>query len=422
MKLLNYSTSRFSLILFLLLSIWAVVFYFEINDEIYDSLDEGLENQKELLIQKFKNDGSITSGESLVDGYSSIREISKEQAANFEDSVRNTELYIESEEDYESVRLLEDVFEHDASYYKIEVSTSMVEEDDLIQSLLISLLWLYFGLIISILILNNLLLKKVWSPFYTLLAQLKTFSIEKDEQIKFEPSKIEEFSLLNKRIENLLQKSVESYKGQKQFIENASHELQTPLAISINKLELLVETNELKEEQLEILGSVLNNLERLTRLNKSLLLLSKIENKQFLEKEEINFNELIKQSIRDFEDLATHKNTEILLSETETILYKINPDLGVILVSNLVKNALIHGPGGKPIEITISQRKIEIKNGGDGAALKEELLFSRFRHAGKEGKSTGLGLAISKAIAERFGLGLSYSYGEGHRFGIYFPL
>src|SRR5690606_9639901 len=104
-------------------------------------------------------------------------------------------------------RLLEGVFEHEGSYYKIEVSTSMVEEDDLIQSLLVSLLWLYFGLIISILVLNNLLLKKIWNPFYSLLDRLKTFSIEKEEQIEFESTKVEEFALLNKRVEQLLQKS-----------------------------------------------------------------------------------------------------------------------------------------------------------------------------------------------------------------------
>lgn len=421
MKLLNYNTTRFSLILFLLLSIWAVVFYFQMNDEIYDSLDEGLENQKDLLVQKIQHD-DLNINESIEDKYSNISEISLEQADNFDEIYKDTLLYIESEDDYEPVRLLQDVFEHDGSYYIIEVSTSMVEEDDLIQSLLFSLLWLYFGLILSILILNNLFLKKLWRPFYVLLSRLKTFNIETDEQIELEDTRIEEFSLLNEHIGQLLQKSVESYRGQKHFIENASHELQTPLAISINKLELLVENNGLKDEQLEIVGSVLNNLERLTRLNKSLLLLSKIENKQFLKMEEVNFNELIKQSLTDFEDLAAHLNTEVILTESGAIHYNMNPDLALILVSNLVKNALVHGPKGKAIEIQISQRKIDFRNQGNGTPLKEELLFSRFQSAGKEGKSTGLGLAISKAIASRFDLNLSYSFQDAHIFRINFPI
>lgn len=420
MKLLNYSTSRFSLILFLLLSVWAVIFYFEIKDEIYDSLDEGLENQADLIIERIQQDETLLKEEGISEGYSVIREIPYEEAEDFDEIYKDTVVYLESEEEFEPVRMLQDVFEHKGVHYQIEVSTSMVEEDDLVTSLLISLAWLYLGLIISILLLNNLLLKNIWHPFYTLLSRLKNFSIEKDETIEFEPSKIEEFTLLNQRIEHLLQKSIESFKSQKHFIENASHELQTPLAISINKLELLVENNRLNEEQLAIVGAVLHNLERLTRLNKSLLLLSKIENKQFQEIEQVNFNSLIKQTISDFEDLASFRRSNIILKEHAQIDYKINPDLATILISNLVKNALIHSPEGKPVEIQIMPGIIEVKNAGDGKPLKKELLFSRFGKLGTEGKSTGLGLAISKAISDRFGLRLEYAYRNGHCFKIFF--
>src|SRR5690606_22639884 len=133
-------------------------------------------------------DESLLSKEGIPDGYSGIRKISHDEVKGFEETFMDTVVYLKSEDDYEPIRLLEDVFEHDNSFYKIQVSTSMVEEDDLVQSLLISLLWLYFGLIISILILNNLLLKKVWNPFYKFRSQLKNYSIEKDDGIIFESS------------------------------------------------------------------------------------------------------------------------------------------------------------------------------------------------------------------------------------------
>ena len=420
MKLLNYSTSRFALILFILLSVWAVVFYLEINDEIYDSLDQGLENQIDFIIERIRQDERMLSDESFSQGYSFIREIPFEQAREFDETFKDTVVFLEYKGDYEPIRVLQDVFEYNDRYYQIEVSTSMVERDDLVESLLLSLAWLYAGLIISILILNNLLLKKVWHPFYTLLSRLKGFSIEKDEKIVFEPTRIEEFSLLNQRVDQLLQKSVESFKSQKQFIENASHELQTPLAISINKLELLVENNQLDQEQLVIVGSVLNNLERLTRLNKSLLLLSKIENKQFPKTVQVDFNELIKQTIADFEDLAAYRTSEIILTEHASITYEMNRDLAIVLVSNLLKNALIHGPDGKPVTIEIQPELIEIRNAGMGSPLNKETLFTRFKQVGNEGKSTGLGLAISRAIADRFNLRLAYSYDNGHIFRIFF--
>src|SRR5690554_1726119 len=256
MKLLNYSSLQFLGVLLLLLSIWAVIFYFEINDEIYDSLDGSLENQKELVIHRIQEDRGILDNTGLFEGYTRINEVSYQEYDRFEENYSDTLIYLEEDDEFEPVRLLEDVFELDGAYYKIQVSTSMVEEDDLVESLLISLGWLYLGLIISMLVLNNLIMRKVWRPFYSLLRQLNDFSIERDEKMTFESTRIREFRLLNKRVEQLVNRAVESYRGQKQFIENASHELQTPLAISINKLELLAENHDLNKEQLEVVGSV----------------------------------------------------------------------------------------------------------------------------------------------------------------------
>jgi len=420
MKLLNYNSLHLLGILLLLLSIWAVLFYLEMKEEIYDSLDGSLENQKELVVHRIREDGNILDQMDLFDGYTRIAEVSFETFENFEDQYSDTLIYIEEEDEFEPVRMLEDVFELEGSYFKIQVSTSMVEEDDLVESLLISLGWLYLGLIISMLVLNNLIMRKVWRPFYSLLRQLNDFSIERDEKMTFESTRIREFRLLNKRVEQLVNRAVESYRGQKQFIENASHELQTPLAISINKLELLAENHDLNKEQLEVVGSVLNNLERLTRLNKSLLLLSKIENQQFQETTLVDFNALIRQTIEDFEDLSTFQQSTIELTEKASVEFEMNSDLAVILISNLVKNALLHGSPGGPVTIELLPFQIRLWNPG-AFALDKNTLFTRFKEAGKASASNGLGLAISKAISLRYGLKLHYHFDKGHYFEIIFP-
>lgn len=190
----------------------------------------------------------------------------------------------------------------------------MVEEDDLRKELF-SILWLYGGLIVIILLLNNFLQKKAWSPFYKLLTRLEKFSIENHRTIKYEATNIDEFRLLNERIDQLIRKSVESYKSQKEFIENASHELQTPLAISINKLELMAENSNLTAPQMEELGTILNSLERLTRLNKSLLLLSRIENRQFDDGERFPWNDLVNQVMTEFEDFGAFQKVRLLITE-----------------------------------------------------------------------------------------------------------
>ena len=410
MKLLNYTTTYFAVILIFLLGLWAVIFYFEILDEIYDSMDDGLDNQKMLIIRKARQDPSVLKKTAFEDGNYIITPTNAELSQGFTDAYRDTLMFMENESEYEPVRLLESVFQRDGSYYKIKVITSMVEEDDLRKELFFSLLWLYLGLILTIVLLNSFFQKKAWRPFYKLLRRLEKFSIEKDEKIKFEDTKIEEFQLLNERIDQLLKKSIESFRSQKEFIENASHELQTPLAISINKLELMAEKGDLPPEQMEELGAVLQSLERLTRLNRSLLLLSRIENRQFLEEEKINWNSLVKEIITEFEDYAKHQQVEIVLTEKNGIDHSGNKDLAGILVSNLLKNAIFHTPSKTAVELIITSTQIEFRNPGT-TALEKSKIFNRFKGTEKK-DATGLGLAISKAIVEKMNLDLTYRFSQ----------
>ncbi|WP_282017643.1 sensor histidine kinase [Salegentibacter mishustinae] len=421
MKLLNYTTSYFAAILLVLLGIWAVIFYLEMLDEIYDSLDDGLDNQKMLVINRAKSDPEIIQRLNFEDGSYTIKPISNKLAMNFRDSYRDTLMYMQNEKDYEPVRLLETVFKKDDEFYKLKIITSMVEEDDLIEDLLFSLVLLYVGLILSIVLLNNLILKKIWNPFYGLLQQLKNFRLEKDQEINTVSSNIEEFNLLNTRIEQMLEKSVSSYNSQKQFIENAAHELQTPLAISINKLELLVENEDLNDQQIELVASVLNNLEGLTRMNNSLLLLSKIENQQFPDEQEVVFNDLIEELKQDYEDLAAHKSIEISIESTSVLKHTMNRGLAKILLSNLLKNAIVHGQKQSNIEILISENSFRISNSSNQASLDSDKVFSRFQKNAGSKNSNGIGLAIAKTIAKKYNFQLKYFYTEKHNFQLNFP-
>ena len=417
MKLLNYTSKYFAWLLFFVLTGWAVIFYFQMLDEIYDSMDDGLENQKMLVIKNTSEKDSILIKSDFGDGYYTLNPISEKSALRFKDSYRDTLMYMQNEQDYEPVRLLESVFKQNDQYYKVKVITSMVEEDDLIEDLLFSILWLYLGLILSILILNNLILKKVWNPFYKLLENLRNFKIEKDQKIDLEDSKIEEFNTLNEDIKNLISKSVRSYQSQKQFIENASHEIQTPIAIAINKLELLLEDNNLEEKQASKLISAIENLERLSRFNQSLLLLAKIENKQFPETQEINLNELTQDILNNFEDLIVHKNARLKVDSKEQLILSINPDLAQILLTNLIKNAIIHNPDSGLIRISIDSKSWRISNPGD-ESLDQKYLFTRFQKVKDSSRSSGLGLAIAKAIANLYNLDLFYKFQDAHIFKI----
>lgn len=407
--------------LIVLITVWAVIFYFAMLDEVYDSLDDGLENQKELIIQAAETNPSLLNDTDFGVNNYTITKTTLEKHGAFSDTYRDTLMYMQNEDEYESVRILESVFAHGGEYYKIMLITSMVEEDDQIENLFTYLIGLYLVLLVSILLLNNLVLRKVWRPFYTLIDTLKGFRIERDAPIMAESTKIDEFELLNQSVETLTKKSKESYVAQKEFIENASHELQTPLAIGINKLELLLEKSSLTADQSQEVGAVLENLGRLTRMNRSLLLLSKIDNQQFVGIEGIDFNRILAHIAESFEDFAEHRNIRLKIVETGTLKFPMNKDLASILIINLIKNAIVHGEQGKEIEMEITNLEITVRNYGSEGGLDASKIFKRFNKYAPGKQSTGLGLAISKAIADKYGLKLGYRFSDRHMFTLRFP-
>lgn len=420
MKLLNYTSAYFAGILLVIISIWAVVFYFVMLDEIYDSIDDGLDNQKGLVIEKSTIDSTVLFKNNFDESDYSIREIPAALAINSQDEYIDTMMYMQNEKSEEPVRLLKTVFLQNGKYYRLLVATSMVEEDDLTAQLFYSILWLYIGLVSTIIIFNNFLLKRVWSPFNHLLKQLKKFRLEKPQPLTITKTNIDEFRLLNETIQKLLQQNIDTYTSQKQFIENASHELQTPLAISINKLEALAETGDLQEKQLKLVADALDNLERLTRLNKSLLLLSKIENKQFSDVKRVNINQLVKKVVADFEDQSVYNNISITIDEKDNCLQHMNEDLAVIMIINLVKNAIQHNLPGGMIHITITNHSLSVENSGKGTALDTEKIFNRFHSEEPSQVSTGLGLAIVKAITVLYNFKSSYHFNQKHIISIHF--
>lgn len=421
MKLLNYTTTYFSIILLVLISIWAVVFYYAMFEEIYDSIDDGLDNRKMMIINRAHSDLDLKEKPQLDEYLYTIEKVDYKDYHGFKDTYKDTLMYMINEKEFEPVRTLESVFRLNDEYYKIMLVTSMIEEDDQIENLLKYTLILYSVLVLSILLINNIFLRKVWQPFYNLLSQLKKFSLEKDQDIRFSETKIEEFNLLNKSLEILLQKTKDSYDAQKQFIENASHELQTPLAIAINKLEILSEDTYLTQEQAVQLQLALENLERLKTLNRSLLLISKIENHHFPEKQEVELNSLINGIISHFTEIAEFRNIGLRFSSEAQVNLFINPDLGYILFSNLIKNAIYHGRGGTDITINLNHNRFSISNFSEIDSLENLPIFERFQKITSNRNSTGLGLSISKSIADNYGYMLKYSYiAQQHTFILVF--
>lgn len=420
MKLVNQSLIYLSVSILLIVSIWSVIFYINMIDEIQDSIDDGLENNKILIIKKSEKDTSLLQKNEFDESNYSIHRITKKQAITIKDTFVDTLMYMENEQELEPVRLLTTAFENNGNFYELKVISSMVEEDDLVEDLFWSIFWLYIIVVASILVINNIVLRKLWKPFYSLLAQLKEFRIDNPTtNLPQITTNTKEFTDLQKSLTTLLEHNLQIYQQQRQFIENASHELQTPLAIATNKLELLLENENLEQESAQGIYQIVQIIERLTKLNKSLLLLAKIENKQFLNLQSISINEVVNQCIIDLEDFAEFKEIEIKVIQNEELTVKMDNSLAQILVSNLLKNAIFHNTNKGKVEIFISTSTLKISNTAKDKALENEKVFHRF-YKSSDTKGTGLGLAITKAICNLFDFQVFYSFDKLHSFEVYF--
>lgn len=420
MSLLNYTLKYLSIALLGVITIWALLFYLNMIGEVRDSLDDGLENNKMLVIQRVAKDTSVIAASGFSEHNYYIREISERKGISFKEYYQDTLMYTLNDRAYEPFRMLTTVFDQDGRYYQMKVVASAVEEGNLLRHMLYSIIWLYAAILISVLLINNFLLRKAWRPFYQLLSRLKAFRLDKDHHIQTPKTPVREFNELNAVVAELISHSVGTYNNQKQFIENAAHELQTPLAISMNRLELLAETEGLSEDQLNTIGRVIDSLQRFSRLNKSLLLLSKIENKQYGETAVISLSSLIKTVMDDLEDFVDLKSIRVQFNVHADIKVNMNRDLALILLSNLYKNAITHNHTGGSIRIDMDRNVLSVSNTGNAQALDAKRIFKRFQKESKQKSSTGLGLAIVKAIADVYGFSIVYSYETEHTFTIRF--
>ncbi|HRQ52498.1 MAG TPA: histidine kinase dimerization/phospho-acceptor domain-containing protein, partial [Agriterribacter sp.] len=315
MRLLNQSLKYLLVPLLFILGVWSVIFYINMLDEISDSIDDGLNNSRLLIIQSAASDPAILQKSSFNEGNYAIQEITKERAVTIKDMHIDTTLYMQDEKEMEPVRLLSTAFELNGKFYRLQVISSMVEEDDLIEDLFWSVVWLYLIMLAGIILINKIALRKLWKPFYEILLQLKSFRLDSNEKPPDIKTNIKEFKELKNAVNTLTLHSLETYANQKQFTENAAHELQTPLAIAAGKLELLLEKDDIKDTHAADIAQVLQMIERLARLNKSLLLLTKIENRQYAGNQTISINQTVHQCISDLEDFIAYKNIKLSLHE-----------------------------------------------------------------------------------------------------------
>ncbi|WP_158963167.1 sensor histidine kinase [Myroides fluvii] len=297
---------------------------------------------------------------------------------------------------------------------------AMVEPKDLLHTLIYEYGLVVLIFFLSIVLIQKLLAKKLWSPFYNTLNQIENYNLEKGNVPLFEPTQTLEFNRLNSNLQHLIENNLTVYKQQRIFIDNASHELQTPLAVFRSQLDLLLQETDLTQKQMHLVQSLYNVSSRFNRLNKNLLLLAKIENNQFQQFQCINLAELLSTQWGFFEELAAEKEIHLTQTLDATVNVKGIYTLIESLFSNLLSNAIKYSSAGGHIHLKLDHSGVQITNTGE-IALDPERIFLRFNRATEEKNGTGLGLAIVREIVKLHQWEIAYSFTSyGHRFSISF--
>ena len=424
MKLSHRIILSISGVLLLLFALWALVFYQSSKRRIYGRIDKALVEQSDKIIKRFLEIDSLPNSLSGVSGTVdfSIEKVFPEYAESHQTPVfQSNEEYIDAIQNVETVREMTQVFQKRGINYELTLTTEVFAWNKTLDFAVFSILILAIILLLAIISIVSFIIIRNMKPIYRLTDWLRHRKTDEDVPQPDSNIKAQEFKEIESAVLESSEKTRQVFEAQKSFIGNASHEIQTPLAICRNRLELLVDETQLTEHQLSEIEKTLDTLGYISRLNKSLLLLSKIDNHQFKGETEIRINQIVNQALENLKEIYESLNIKVDIVEKQHIRTHMDPTLASSLVNNLLKNAFVHNKKDGCISITLNDNTLSIANSGIEEALDADIVFQTFYKKGDNSSSTGLGLAITKAICNEYGFEISYKFVQNqHVFSVRF--
>jgi len=422
MRLLQVSLRSLLLYSLVLVLISIPVSLFSIREILNEEVDESLSlNADQFLkhIKSFEYLDDLETDLKVLDQLSYNIHI-KPTHENIVGNYQTVVLFDSTEHEQRPFRQLSSSVDIKGNLYLLTVRMSTVDNDDLVLAIGSVQAALIVLLATGLLLLNRSLSRKLWKPFYKTLNQLKAYELDKNESIKTEKTSIIEFDDLNKTISHLTDRNRKVFLQQKEFIENASHELQTPLAIFQSKLDILMQSPVLAEVEATTIMELESTAKRMARLNKNLLLLSKIDNEQFTDTEEIELSSLANDLLSDLRPLAQMESISIVTA-LQPLLIIANKTLIELLLTNLFHNAIRHTTLDGNVFVQLQEGTLKITNSGGPLKMETDKMFERFSKESLSENSTGLGLAIVKKICDTCAYQLKYSFfNESHTFSVSF--
>lgn len=407
MKLLNKSILYFILVSVPVLIIAGIASFDMISSAVDETTREIMWSDLEKVkkqVDKFEQPQSLSLG---LDQLSSVKP----------DSTGNTgykfseRILMDAKED-EPVKhkVLRSYYKSGGTNYLITIVRPALEDDDLIENLIRTLALIIGLLIVAFFAVNIFLSKFLWKPYYNTIEELNRFDLGNGIAFKKETTSTVEFKNLNDNLSQLTQKMQRDFMMQKEFTENASHEMQTPLAVIKAKTEQLMQSSALGSGEMELLMGIENSINRLASLNKSLLLLAKIENRQFHDTADISVKMCLEKVLDMYADFIAEKKLEVAVVADKDTGVKANGVLMEILIGNLIQNAIRHNDFGGVISAHLTDSVLTIRNSGSSLPIDQNKLFDRFKKGDASKESVCLGLAIVRSIATIYNFNVDYKF------------
>ena len=410
MKLLTKTSLNFisaSVIFFL---VGSMVMYFSVRNIIAKDLQNRLlQQQNEFIYTAQQN--KVTD---LVSELVFVHTTENKQLYSFSDTV------LIANEKYMLYRKLAFSYSQNEQDYKVSILLSQSESDKLIMKIVIMNVGFAMLFFLIMFFVNRRSVRNALTVFYSTIRKLEDFEVNQTTTLSLDTAEIEEVKKLNEVFEKMSAQIRKDFISQKEYTENISHELQTPLAIISSKADELMQADNLSKEQMEQLALLLETTNRLSKINQALIFLTKIDNRFYTQGSTFSLNDLIKEKLSLFEDAIQDKNIKLELDLLDITHAYMNPYLAETLIINLIKNAIVHNEKGGVLRISLSNNTLSISNSGSPLSFNESDIFKRFTRSNENKKSLGIGLSIVQRICDLYTFNIAYSYADEHQFKLNF--
>jgi len=409
LKLLTKSTFYYLLLSLVVMIAGAALLYLTIKKVIYKQVDDSLRTEKAIIADQLKQTDSIPDFEATF-GHQIGVKLLNYHVINYQ-SIKDTDIYDAVSDSFIPFRYIYAKGNTvEKKGYVITIYQAINEKNELLKDISLYLFFLFSSLLLISILINYLISKNLWKPFYDSVRIAGRFNIQSDKPLDLPETDIVEFNQLNEVFDSMTRKMRDDYLNLKEFSENASHEIQTPLAVIQSKTDLLMQQKGLNRESINLVRSINEATARLYKLNQGLLLISKIENQVFHEKKKISLKQIVETGLNNYREITQLKNIKVEMEADNDAYTEMNEVLAEVLISNLLSNAVRFNIDGGFIKCHIDNKFLTLTNTGSPITTKPEDLFRRFHKNSENPQSVGLGLSIVKKITDSYGMIITYNY------------